>query len=84
MSSATATATGGVAVVERNGPAGLAGVRPGDLIVAVNGQPTETARAVIRTVAGTTPGKNVQVLLLRQGRSMEINITVGRRPREEN
>ncbi len=81
--SARSGAAAGVAAVDRTGPAARGGLRPGDLVVAVNGQPTETARALIRTVAATPPGQSVQLLILRQGRSMELSITVGRRPRTE-
>jgi serine protease Do len=82
--SGRSAAAAGVAAIERNSPAAKAGLRPGDLIVAANGQPTETSRTLIKTVAATAPGQSVQLLVLRQGRSLEINVTVGRRPREEN
>jgi serine protease Do len=77
-------AAAGVAAVERNSPAARAGIRPGDLIVAANGQPTESARAVIRVVAGTPPGQKVQLLVVRQGRNLEIEVSVGLRSREED
>jgi serine protease Do len=77
-------AAAGVAGVELGSPAAKAGLKAGDLIVAVNGQPTETARALIKTVAATPPGQSVQLLLLRQGKSLELAVTVGRRPKEEN
>jgi serine protease Do len=76
-------AAAGVAVVERASPAARAGLKPGDLVVAVNGQPTETARALIRAIAATPPGQTVQLLVLRQGKSVELSVTVGRRSKTE-
>jgi serine protease Do len=72
----------GIAGVERNGPAARAGIRPGDVVTAVNGDKIETARSLIRTVAATPPGNNVRLSVRRQGRDMDLSVTVGRRPSE--
>jgi serine protease Do len=66
--------------VERNSPAARAGLRQGDLVTALNGEKIETSRALIRTVAGVTPGQSIRLSLLRDGRSQDINVQVGRRP----
>ena len=66
--------------VERNSPAARAGLRPGDLVVSLNGERVETSRALIRTVAGVSPGQSIRLSLLREGRSQDINVQVGRRP----
>jgi serine protease Do len=68
--------------LDRSGPAGRAGLRAGDLLVAVNGERIETARGLIRAVAGVAPGERAQVTIRRQGREWEIPVTVGRRPTE--
>jgi serine protease Do len=75
---------GGVAIagVERNGPAARAGIRPGDLVTAVNGDKVDTARNLIRAVAATVPGNTVRLSVRRQGREMDVSVTVGRRPPE--
>ena len=69
-----------IAAVERNGPALRAGLRAGDVVTAVNGQPVDTARGLIREIAQATPGSQVRLSLRRQGKDMDIGITVGRRP----
>ncbi|HET9018766.1 MAG TPA: trypsin-like peptidase domain-containing protein [Acetobacteraceae bacterium] len=69
-----------VAAVERNGPALRGGLHPGDVVTAVNGQPVDTARGLIRQIAQAAPGTPVRLTLRRQGREMELDITVGRRP----
>jgi serine protease Do len=75
---------GGVTVanVERTSPAARAGIRQGDLIVAVNGDHIETSRGLIRAVAAVSPGANVNLSIRRQGRDVDVPVTVGRRPSE--
>ena len=69
-----------VAGVERNGPALRAGVHAGDIVLGVNGEHIDTARGLIRAVAAATPGDTIRLALRRQGREIEIPVTVGRRP----
>lgn len=70
----------GIAGVDRAGPAARSGVRAGDIVTAVNGQSVDTARGLIRAVAATPPGGNVSLSVRRQGRDIELPVTVGRRP----
>jgi serine protease Do len=69
-----------VAVVDRAGPAARAGLHAGDVVIAINGQSVESSRDLIRTVAAMPPGGSVILLLRRQGREMELPVTIGRRP----
>jgi serine protease Do len=71
-----------VAGVERTSPAGRAGIRQGDAILAVNGEHIESSRGLIRTIAAVAPGKDVSLSIRRQGREMDISVTIGRRPSE--
>jgi serine protease Do len=71
-----------VASVERTSPAGRAGIRPGDMILAVNGEHIETSRGLIRAVAAASPGSSVSLSIRRQGRDFDLPVTVGRRPTE--
>ena len=70
----------GITAVERNGPGQRSGLRPGDIVTSVNGQPADSTRTLIRAVAATPPGGTVRVAVRRQGRDLEFNIVVGRRP----
>jgi serine protease Do len=70
----------GITAVERNGPGQRSGLRPGDIVTAVNGQPVDSSRTLIRAVAETPPGGTVRMMLRRQGREMELSVVVGRRP----
>ena len=77
-------ANGGVTVanVDRTSPAARAGIRQGDTIVAVNGDHIETSRGLIRAVAAVAPGASVTLSIRRQGRDVDVPVTVGRRPSE--
>ncbi len=76
------TAGVSIAGVERTSPAGRAGIRQGDTILAVNGERIENARALIRTIAAMPPGSSVNLSIRRQGREMDVPLTIGRRPLE--
>ena len=69
-----------IAAVDRTGPAARAGLKPGDVVTALNGQSVESSRELIRSVAAVVPGGQVSVTLRRQGREIEVPVTVGRRP----
>lgn len=82
----TPTAAGGqatgikIAGVDRAGPAMRGGLVAGDIVVAVNGERVDTARGLIRTIAALPPGTTIHLTVLRQGRDVEVPVTVGRRP----
>jgi serine protease Do len=65
-------------------PAGKAGVKAGDVVVAVNGKPIEDRGQLTRTVAAISPGGKAALTLLRKGKKQEIVVTVGTRPDEES
>jgi serine protease Do len=69
-----------VAGVERNSPAARAGMRQGDVVVAINGERVETSRALVRNVAAVEPGQTVRLTVLRNGQEHEVRVQVGRRP----
>jgi Do/DeqQ family serine protease len=69
-----------IAGVERNGPAEKAGVKPGDLLVAVNATPTPDPAAMLDAVAGLKPGSQATLKLRRDQKELEVKVTVARRP----
>jgi len=64
-------------------PASKAGVRAGDVVVAVNGKPVEDRGQLTRAVAAIAPGGKAALTLLRKGKKQEIVVTVGTRPDED-
>jgi S1-C subfamily serine protease len=61
--------------VERNGPADRAGIRPGDVIVALGAKPTPTAEELALALTKFKPGQSVKVTLVR-GRGQRLTVTV--------
>jgi len=74
--------SGGVLIagVEPNGPALHAGVHAGDMVLALNGDHIDSARNLIRAVASMPPGRYIHLTVRRQGRDIELPVTIGRRP----
>lgn len=66
-----------VAAVTRDGPAAKAGVKVGDVIRQVNGKPVAKTRDLPRMIADTAAGKGVHLAVLRQGKPIELDATVG-------
>jgi serine protease DegQ len=66
--------------VQRASPAGRAGLEPGDVIVAINGEKVGNSRGMLNQIAQLPPGSNASVRVLRAGREVEVPVTVGERP----
>jgi serine protease Do len=72
-----------IASLDRNGPAAHAGIKAGDQVIAINGEPIDSSRSLIKAVAVVPPGNSITVTLRRAGRDIEIAVSVGRRPNEQ-
>ncbi|HEY4697366.1 MAG TPA: Do family serine endopeptidase [Gallionella sp.] len=73
----------GVLITEiiRNSPAEKAGVRRGDILIAIDDQAIESWGTMLETVASLPPGKVVQIKLMRDGAAMSLKLTIGKRPK---
>ena len=58
-------------------PADKGGVRADDVIVGIDGTRLESTRDLQRVVSSTPVGKKVRVVLLREGRETELEVTIG-------
>jgi serine protease DegQ len=70
-----------IAGVLRGGPADRAGIKAGDILVAVEGKPVGDSSDMLNLVAALQPGKLAKLSLMRAGRPVEAKLTVGKRPR---
>jgi serine protease DegQ len=67
--------------VLQNGPAALAGIRPGDVITRVGDQRVQNVSELLTKVAALKPGKAVNFAVRRQDRTLDVSITPGMRPK---
>lgn len=71
-----------VQTVQDDSPALRAGLKPGDIITKVNGKEVSAEQTVSYLVANLEPGAVVPVELLRDGKKLAVNVTLGKRPSE--
>jgi serine protease Do len=71
-----------VQTVQDDSPAAKAGLKPGDIITKVNGKDVSSEQTVSFLVANLEPGAQVPVELLRDGKKLAVNVTLGKRPSE--
>jgi len=78
-------ATQGVIItgVLQGGPAASAGIRPGDVIVQVNGKPTHNVAQLLTAVAALKPGIATPFVVQRGTKQLEIPVVSGIRPRQQ-
>ena len=63
----------------QEGPAKEGGMLDGDIIVSFDGKPVADTRGLVRTVANSPVGESVRVIVLREGKSITLKVTLGRR-----
>ncbi|QWF36874.1 trypsin-like serine protease [Bordetella hinzii] len=69
-----------IAGILRGGPADQAGLRVGDIVQALNGQPARNTVTLLGQIAAVTPGQSAVLRVLRAGKTLDIKVTMGTRP----
>jgi S1-C subfamily serine protease len=69
--------------VQRSSPAGKAGLEPGDVMLTINGQPVKNSRAMLNQISQLPPGAPARVRVAREGKEIEVQVTVGERPQPQ-
>ena len=66
-----------VSSVHDGGPAEEAGIQAGDVVIAFNGKPIEEMRSLPRIVAESAIGKPLDVTVMREGKKLNLKVTLG-------
>ena len=69
-----------IARMFRNSPAHKGGLKPGDLIVKIDGQSVEEANKARLLIFSRRPGEVLLFRVYREGRELEIKVTAGSMP----
>ncbi|HEX6886401.1 MAG TPA: Do family serine endopeptidase [Planctomycetota bacterium] len=64
-------------------PAAEAGLRPGDIVLRLDGTAVQDSRELSERVAALAPGTRAELVLLRDGAEKELTLELGERPSRE-
>jgi len=69
-----------IAGVIPRSPAAQSGLKAGDILLAINGNPVINSATMLNLIAVLEPRKNAELTIVRAGEEMDINILIGKRP----
>jgi serine protease DegQ len=72
-----------IAGVVKGGPADKAGVRPGDILVSVEGKPVTDMTEMLNLISQLVPGNKARVTVVRGSRQSTLDVTIGKRPKPQ-
>ncbi len=73
-----------IAGVVRGGPADKAGIKPGDILLSVDGKPVGDTTEMLNLIAQLPPGEKATMTVLRKSREAALDVVVGKRPIARN
>ncbi|EWT00707.1 hypothetical protein N865_21410 [Intrasporangium oryzae NRRL B-24470] len=73
-----------VASVTDGTPAAKAGIKQGDVIIAVNGQPVDSATALVAQIREMTAGDKTTLTIIRSGARQNVDVTLAVKPDTQN
>lgn len=66
--------------LERGGAADRAGIRVGDVLVAVNDKPVRNSSELIQRIAALEPGQQATLTFFREGKQQRVSLSIRQRP----
>ena len=70
-----------IAGVLKGGPADKAGMRPGDILIAVEEKPVGDTTDMLNLIAQLKPGSKTRMTVMRKNQESTIDVTIGTRPK---
>ena len=67
--------------VLEGGPAARCGVKPGDVLTAVNGDKTKDVKQLLNQIAQIGPGNEATLTIFRKGKEVVLTVQTGKRPK---
>ena len=72
-----------IAGVMRGGPADKAGIRPGDVLMQIEGKTVADSAGMLNLIAQLKPGDKAGLKLLRSGKNVDLAVVIGKRPKPQ-
>ena len=69
-----------VRAIYNSSPAHLAGIQPGDIVIAINGEPVSDRQTSVNQIADVAPGMPIELEIWRQGETFGVTAVAGIRP----
>ena len=69
-----------IAGVLKGSPADRAGMKPGDILISIDGKPVTDPTAMLNIVASLTPGRSAAAKIRREQKDVDLKVEVGKRP----
>jgi serine protease DegQ len=69
--------------VMNDSPAAKAGIKTGDVLVAINDKVVTDSTSMLSLISGLSPGSSAQLKLIRSRKDIELKIVVGKRPKPQ-
>jgi len=70
-----------IAGVVSGSPAERAGLKPGDILLAIDGNQVPDSASMLTLISGLKPGKQASLKIARNLRELQIPVTIGKRPK---
>ncbi len=69
--------------LQPGGPADRAGLQVRDVVLDIQGKPTRDTATLLARIAELPPGSSARVTVWRDGKPIDVNVVVGRRPKAQ-
>jgi len=70
-----------IAGVLRDSPADIAGIKSGDILLAINNREVADSSGMLNIIAVLKPNEKAVLTIVRHGQEMKVNVLIGKRPK---